>query len=192
MCGPSAGMPDSGPSESKYCQHEYGRGFPRNAVGLWHRKVVVTSARANDGRVPDQDVPARLRIPHVPVWINGFAAHLVLCGVQSRPAACRLRHAFVVCGRNDLPAAFPATLHPATAPMEILYIECGAIALAVGMSVEHKFRGFKDEVSSLAARYWAPDGSRQVVPHDMAGDRQDRSHESSGCWMVPLIQTHLC
>ena len=54
------------------------------------------------------------------------------------------------------PAAFPATLHPATAPKNILYIECGAIGLAVGMSLEYKFRGLKDEVASLAARYWQP------------------------------------
>lgn len=54
------------------------------------------------------------------------------------------------------PAAFPATLHPATAPKEILYIECGGIFLAVGLWVEHRFRGLKDEVSSLAARYWRP------------------------------------
>jgi hypothetical protein len=54
------------------------------------------------------------------------------------------------------PAAFPAALHPATAPKEILYVECGAICLAVGMSVEHRFRGLRDEVASLAAPYWRP------------------------------------
>ena len=55
-----------------------------------------------------------------------------------------------------LPAALPAALHPKTAPVQVLYVECGGICLAVGMAVEYRFRGLKDEVSSLAARYLRP------------------------------------
>jgi hypothetical protein len=55
-----------------------------------------------------------------------------------------------------IPAAFPATLHPATASKEVLWIECGAIYVAVGWLVDHRFSDLRDEVSSLAARYRRP------------------------------------
>jgi hypothetical protein len=54
------------------------------------------------------------------------------------------------------PVVFPVALHPATASKQVLYIECCAICLAVGLSVEHKFRRLRDEVASLAMLYWRP------------------------------------
>jgi len=54
------------------------------------------------------------------------------------------------------PAVIPAALHPATASKEILWLESGVICVAVGWSVEYRFRDLKDDVSSLAARYWRP------------------------------------
>ena len=53
-------------------------------------------------------------------------------------------------------AVFSLTMPLAAFAKEVLYVESGAIGLAIGMWVEHRFRGLKDEVSSLAARYWRP------------------------------------
>jgi hypothetical protein len=52
------------------------------------------------------------------------------------------------------PGFIPATFHPATASKEILAIEGVGIFLAVGVWMEHRFRGMRDDVSSLAGRYW--------------------------------------
>jgi len=52
------------------------------------------------------------------------------------------------------PGFIPAALHPATASKEILAIEGAGIFLAVSLSVEHRMRGLREDVSSLAGRYW--------------------------------------
>ena len=52
------------------------------------------------------------------------------------------------------PGFIPVALHPATASKEILVIEGAGIFLAVGLSIEYRFRGLREEVSSLARRYW--------------------------------------
>lgn len=52
------------------------------------------------------------------------------------------------------PEILPASLHPATASEQTLLIEGSAIFLTVGFSVEYYFRGLKDDVASLATRYW--------------------------------------
>lgn len=53
------------------------------------------------------------------------------------------------------PAAFPAYVHPATASKEILGLEAVVIFLVVGFSVEYRFRRLRDDVLSVAQRYWS-------------------------------------
>ncbi len=52
------------------------------------------------------------------------------------------------------PNFIPAAIHPATASKEVLGIACAGIFLMVGLWVEHRFRDMREDVSSLAGRYW--------------------------------------
>jgi hypothetical protein len=85
--------------------------------------------------------------------------------------------------------AFPATLHPATASKEILWLEAGALGVSVWWGVEYGFRGLKDQVTIARRALLATNGPREMVPYDFARHRQHRRDGRVGCWMAQLNAT---